>query len=42
MDFWELQKEVTSSQENVILLDIELNREKNRYTRLQTALKAVF
>jgi hypothetical protein len=34
MDFWELQKEVTSSQENVMLLEVELNREKNRYTIL--------
>jgi hypothetical protein len=40
MDFWELQKEVCSSQEKVMLLDVQLNREKNRYNRLQAALKA--
>jgi hypothetical protein len=41
MDFWELQKEVASSWENVMLLEVQLNREKNRYTRLHGALKAV-
>jgi hypothetical protein len=30
-----------TSQENVMLLEVQLNREKNRYTRLKAALKAV-
>jgi uncharacterized protein YigA (DUF484 family) len=36
----ELQKEVGTSQENVMLLEVQLNREKNRHTRLKAALKA--
>jgi hypothetical protein len=41
MDFWELQKELGTSQENVMLLEVQLNWEKNRYTGLKAALKAV-
>jgi hypothetical protein len=41
MDFWELQKEVCSSQENVMLLEVEVNKEKNRYTRFPAVLKSV-
>jgi uncharacterized protein YigA (DUF484 family) len=41
MDFWELQKDVPSSQENVMLLEVQLNREKNRHTRINAALQVV-
>jgi hypothetical protein len=40
LDFWELQKELGTSQENMMLPEVQLNREKNRYTRLKAALKA--